>query len=127
MHVQELVLLPHTVHKQHDVLKQIGPNMILFARERRSFRHLTRHMRYPENARIDHDLAFAIGPTTIQSLIKNDWGPESGCLHVFRTDKEATGIEIPPDNRDLSRLCKTTNNTETLRGLLKAQETFSKQ
>ena len=71
-HVQQLVLLPHTVQEQSDVLRQIGANMILFARERRSFRHLTRHMRYPENARIDHDLAFAIGRSTIQSLIKND-------------------------------------------------------
>ena len=71
-------------------------------------------MRYPENARIDHDWAFAIGPTTIQSLVKNDWGPESGCLHAFRTDKESTGIEISPDNRDLSRMHKTTNNTKML-------------
>lgn len=119
-HVQQLVLLPHTVNEQSDVLKQIGPNMIFFARERRSFRHLTQHMRYPENARIDHDLAFAIGPTTIQSLIKNDWGPGSSCLHAFRTDKEATGIEIPPDNRDLSCICKTTNNTEMLEGITKS-------
>ena len=116
-HVQQLVLLPHTVNEQSDVLNQIGPNMILFARERRSFQHLTRHMRYPENARIDHDLAFAIGPATIQSLIKNDWGPGSGCLHAFRTDKEATEIEIPPGNKDLSHMCMTPENTKTLEGI----------
>ncbi|MCB4399485.1 polysaccharide pyruvyl transferase family protein [Synechococcus sp. MU1625] len=116
-HVQQLVLLPHTVHEQSDVLEKIGPNMVLFARERRSFRHLTQHMRYPENARIDHDLAFAIGPSTIQSLIKNDLGHRSGCLHAFRTDKEATKIEIPPDNSDLSHMCKTINNTQTLEGI----------
>ena len=113
MHVQQLVLLPHTVHEQRDVLKEIGPNMVLFARERRSFQHLTQHMRYPENARIDHDLALAIGPTTIRSLIKNDWGPGSGCLHAFRTDKEATEIEIPPDNRDLSLMRESTSFTKT--------------
>ena len=32
-HVQQLVLLAHTVQEQSDVLRQIGPNMILFARE----------------------------------------------------------------------------------------------
>ena len=119
-HVQQLVLLPHTVQEQSDVLRQIVPNMILFARERRSFRHLTRHMRYPENARIDHDLAFAIGRSTIQSLIKNDLGPGSGCLHAFRTDREATEIEIPPNNRDLSNILKTACNTRTLEGITKS-------
>ena len=64
-HVNQLVLLPHTVKDQGEVLKQLGANMILFARERRSFRHLKRTMRYPNNAYIDHDLAFAIGPTTV--------------------------------------------------------------
>lgn len=78
MHVQQLVLLPHTVHEQGDVLKKIGPNMVLFARERRSFQHLMQHMRYPENAQIDHDLAFAISHTTIQSFIQNNSRIKSG-------------------------------------------------
>ena len=121
MHVQQLVLLPHTVHKQNDVLKQIGPNMILFARERRSFRHLTRHMRYPENARIDHDLAFAIGPATIHSLIKNNSRDQSGCFNAFRTDQEATEAEIPKGNRDLSIeniIPSFPENTQSLTGIL---------
>ena len=39
-HANRIVLLPHTVKDQGEVLKQLGPNTILFARERRSFRRL---------------------------------------------------------------------------------------
>jgi len=117
-HVQQLVLLPHTVDEQSDVLKQIGPNVVLFARERCSFQHITQHMRYPENARIDHDLAFAIGPTTIHSLITPEMQLRGANLNAFRTDNEATGALIPADNKDLSLSCITTGNTQTLEGIL---------
>ena len=103
--------------------------MILFARERRSFRHLTRHMRYPENARIDHDLAFAIGPTTIHSLIKNNSKITSGCLHAFRTDEEGRGTEIPKGNRDLSLeniIPKFPENTQSLAGIVETSRAIFK-
>ena len=117
-HVRQLVLLPHTVNGQRDILQQLPANVILFAREQRSFRHLTRCMTYPDNARIDHDLAFAIGPTAIRALIGSERPESSGTLHAYRRDREATTIVIPPDNRDISAICRLPGNTQTLNGIV---------
>ena len=75
-------------------------------------------MRYPNNAYIDHDLAFAIGPTTVHSLITPTIEHCSANLNAFRTDKEATSALIPDDNKDLPLTCKTAENTQTVQGFL---------
>ena len=74
-------------------------------------------MRYPKNVNIDHDLAFAIGPTTVQSLVNPELQLCKSNLNAFRTDAEATDLDIPQDNQDLSKLCKKANNTQTLKGI----------
>ena len=38
-------------------------------------------------------------------------------LNAFRTDLEATKVKIPGNNRDLSLICKTADNTLTLKGI----------
>jgi exopolysaccharide biosynthesis predicted pyruvyltransferase EpsI len=50
------ILLPHTVMKNEDLLKELGSNVTVFARERVSYEHLKKHAK---NAQIflDHDLA----------------------------------------------------------------------
>ena len=54
-----LVLLPHTVHKNEDLLKELGENVVLFAREQVSYEHLKHHA-VNATVYIDHDLAFSI-------------------------------------------------------------------
>ena len=109
--------LTQCMNKAKHLIK-LGSNTFLFAREGRSYRHLKEFMRYPENANIDHDLGFAIGPTTIHSLVNKELPRCESKLNAFRTDAEATDVDIPRDNRDLSRLCKKADNTHTVKGII---------
>lgn len=54
-----LLLLPHTVSKNEDLLKELGENTVLFAREKVSYEHLRKNV---TNAKVylDHDLALHI-------------------------------------------------------------------
>jgi exopolysaccharide biosynthesis predicted pyruvyltransferase EpsI len=56
-----LILLPHTVAGNEDLLEALGGNVTLFARERISYGHLRK---YAEKAEvfIDHDLALHLDP-----------------------------------------------------------------
>ena len=55
------------------------------------------NMNYPENCFIDHDLAFSLNCSAIETSVK------LGHLNAFREDCERTGIVIPVGNVDLSR------------------------
>lgn len=56
-HAKHMILLPHTVTKNEDLLSQLGSNVTIFARERVSYEHVKL---YAKNANVflDHDLAF---------------------------------------------------------------------
>ena len=97
LHVQRLVLLPHTIAGNVELLQSLGRNTFIFARERISFRHIVSNMNYPENCFIDHDLAFSLNCSAIETSVK------LGHLNAFREDCERTGIVIPVGNVDLSR------------------------
>lgn len=53
---KQLIMLPHTVMKNEDLLAKLGSNVTIFARENVSYKHL---LKYANNANIyiDHDLA----------------------------------------------------------------------
>jgi exopolysaccharide biosynthesis predicted pyruvyltransferase EpsI len=125
---RRLVLLPHTVEGHEDLLGELGPNVELIAREQRSFDHIRAHAPRAR-AHLMHDVAlgldldelrrgplrlFALPPSARAAgrLALRGWqrlgrrpAPPSGrVLNAFRTDKEATGIELPAANFDLSKL-----------------------
>ena len=128
-HVRQIVLLPHTIDGQIDLLAKFGSNVVLFARERVSFRHLTKYMKYPENAYIDHDLAFRVGPTSIQSLTggKVETKTGTGTLHAFRKDKETTNNHpIPSDNKDISLLVINGDREITAQGFIRRSRAMLK-
>ncbi len=54
---QRLVLLPHTVAKNEDLLSELGSNVTIFARERLSYEHLKKFAKKAEIF-LDNDLAF---------------------------------------------------------------------
>ncbi|MCK5662661.1 MAG: polysaccharide pyruvyl transferase family protein [Thiotrichaceae bacterium] len=53
---KQLIMLPHTVTKNEDLLKTLGSNVTIFAREQVSYNHLLDHAKNA-NVYIDHDLA----------------------------------------------------------------------
>lgn len=52
-----LILLPHTVNKNKDLLAELGNNVTIFAREKISYEYLKKYAP-KSNIYIDHDLAF---------------------------------------------------------------------
>lgn len=128
---RRMILLPHTVDANQDLLERFGPNVHLFLREKRSFEHCARHAQ-GAHLRLEHDLALTLTPdgmrrprTTelafaylasmrrrhppgprmvamvLQRIIRDGW-PNGQILTAFRTDRESTGGTLPPGNRDLS-------------------------
>ena len=101
LHVRRLILLPHTISGNVELLGSLGSNAFIFARERVSFRHIVNSMSHPENCFIGHDLALSLDCSDIKT------GIEHGHLNAFREDTEKTSIVIPGDNVDLSSKFQT--------------------
>ena len=124
---RRLVLLPHTIEGNEDLLGELGPNVDLIARERRSFEHIRAHAPRARH-HLMHDVALGVdleelrgGPLRLFAappslriaalLAKRGWQrlgrprpPAGRVLAAFRTDREATGIARPADNYDLSSI-----------------------
>ena len=121
-----LVLLPHTIDGHEDLLAELGPNVDLIARDRRSFRHIRAHAPGARH-HLMHDIALYLdigelrsgplrpaAPPTMRAAARlafQGWRrlrkrrpPAGRVLNAFRTDREATGIERPTGNFDLSSL-----------------------
>ena len=56
---EQLILLPHTVFKNEDLIPKLGSNVTIFAREKISYEHLCKH-KTKAKIYIDHDLALRI-------------------------------------------------------------------
>ena len=63
---KQLVLLPHTVTKNEDLLAELGSNVTLFARELVSLEHLKKNCTNA-NVFLDHDLAFHLD---VENILK---------------------------------------------------------
>ena len=124
---RRLVLLPHTVESNEDLLGELGPNVDLIARERRSFDHVRAHAPRARH-HLMHDIALGLdldelrrGPLRLFSALPSariaarlavrGWQrlgkprpPAGRVLNAFRTDREASGIKPSADNFDLSRI-----------------------
>lgn len=129
----KVILLPHTITGNVDLLQLLGPHVHIFCRETPSYWHTEKHV---QGARVylEHDLAFSLDLNNIDSAGKrghtNETNPERqtalettrsvfkripivvksrlgtcGTISCFRTDKEKLG-DLPERNYDLSALCK---------------------
>lgn len=121
-----LVLLPHTVRGYPGLLGAMGPNCHLFAREAQTRDYLAAHATGGARLYYSHDLAFYLSdakiarqrldwPFLMHPTIRGPWArmavkivmtaqTRGGVLHAIRSDAEATGVAVPPDNYDLSQL-----------------------
>ena len=112
---REIVILPHTVKGNEELLKSLGGNVTIFCREHNSYEYL-QSLGLHCHVWLDHDLAFSLdlarcnGQTAtpmiayLQVLAKKYLlgSGKRPVLHAFRTDVEKTGIDLPADNVDVS-------------------------
>lgn len=127
--VERLVLLPHSIDGHEELLGELGDNVDLIAREKRSFRHIERHA--PGARRhLMHDLAISLD---LEELRANPWAPQAltmprpreaarlvrhyarrmrlklppePVLNNFRTDGERLGSDRPEGAVDLPEVLK---------------------
>ena len=136
--VHRLIVLPHTIRGQGDLLRRMGTNCTVFCREQASFEHC---LSVGTSARIErgHDMAFfwsaeanAVARRTLPPSVPESYelvryllksrsrharyggSVEKGVLNAYRIDDESTEIERPPGNVDLSSLLLARRNSKTL-------------
>jgi exopolysaccharide biosynthesis predicted pyruvyltransferase EpsI len=103
----EILILPHTICHCTPLLKALGPNVKIIAREKVSFNYIKTHMKHPENALLSDDMAFHIDNL---DAYKNQ--PHIGTCNAFRLDAEKTNIKIPEPNKDVSTNFSRGQNTQ---------------
>lgn len=122
---KELVLMPHTVRGYADMISAMDARCHLFAREAQTLSFLREHVR-GAHVHSGHDMAFFLSDATIAAQkwdwtflsrpeIRRSWSKmvmkilfslkmRDHVLHVLRRDEEATAVDIPTNNFDLSAL-----------------------
>lgn len=67
---KEVILLPHTVRGNEDILQKLGPNVTIICREIESYRHVVQNTARC-NVALGHDMAFHLDPDEIAQSITN--------------------------------------------------------
>lgn len=116
-----LILLPHTVSGNEDLLKNLGSNVIIFAREDISFLHLKKNLINGAKVYLADDMAFCIDTSKIVEIkkpklsfkynLKNIFNIfrekyyhifSGNMINAFRSDAEKTAMRLPRFNYDIS-------------------------
>ena len=128
--VDKLILLPHTVEGNEDLLKELGSNTTIFCREPHSFEHVKKNSTKCEVLLAD-DLALSLDVNRIKSLsrvppisvrslysipqlilndmlLKNALAQFKGenVFNCFRVDPESATESLPEKNLDLSEILR---------------------
>ena len=107
-HNNKIILLPHTIKDEDELLNNLNKNTIIFCRELKSYNYTKSKAKYPNNIFIDHDMAFKIKNLEIFSNLKKDNLLSVG--NCYRNDVEKTDIIIPKDNNDISQTISHPNH-----------------
>ena len=103
----EIVLLPHTVKDEDELISNLDKNIIIICREKTSYNYVYTKLKYKKNVYLSKDLALYISEIEKYKNIKG-----VGECNCFRTCKhESTNIIIPENNIDLSFYFQKKNNT----------------
>lgn len=102
----KIIILPHTIANNDELLKQINSNVILMCREKYSYNYVSKIVKYPQNIYLFDDMAFQLkfiinNINNINNINKNKYS--SG--NFFRTDNESKNNIIKhkiKNNSDLS-------------------------
>lgn len=103
--VKNLIILPHTIQGNQDLLHQLSKNVTVFCREKMSYDYCKKNVRFPNNVFFAHDMAFY---ADIQQLALPQPEKVCGDFFAFRVDKEQCAerrnITLPASNKDISAL-----------------------
>lgn len=127
---RKLIILPHTIEGNEDLLAALGNHVDIICREVVSYQHVQRHSSQA-NVFLTDDMAFALQiKGVLQARLRRPWHvtpalslpgaprkdadamrrylytrcvvSRTGVLYAFRTDCEATTKQLPKHNYDLS-------------------------
>jgi exopolysaccharide biosynthesis predicted pyruvyltransferase EpsI len=120
--VERLIIFPHTIRANEDLLELMDPRVTIFCRDPESYAHVSKYASTP-HVYIDHDMAFHVDMETfyVDTLPYTDVGglyakamKEAGGeirlsnvgtpANFLRTDGETTGRKLPSDNLDISKI-----------------------
>jgi exopolysaccharide biosynthesis predicted pyruvyltransferase EpsI len=108
-HGNEILLLPQTITSEDNLIHSLQNNVKIICREPKSYEYVYSNMKNKANVFLSHDMAFHIQDDLSHFIhIK----PKLEVLYVIRTCKqEATDMEVPLDNVDLSFTLQRPGNT----------------
>ena len=116
----EIIVLPSTVthlpdskYNTTELLKTLGDEVSIMARERKTLEYLNKHR---ENTLLQDDMALQIDKSYYSEFI----GCGAGTGYFYRTDIEKTGITLPESNIDISREYMDWDCCRTVDGINKA-------
>lgn len=101
----QIVILPHTVKDEDDIIRSLGNNVKIICRELISYNYVYKMLKNKSNVYLSKDLAFHIKDVNVDINSVSD-----GVCNVFRNDEEKTLFKIPKDNIDLSIILYKINN-----------------
>jgi exopolysaccharide biosynthesis predicted pyruvyltransferase EpsI len=110
----KIIILPHTIKSEDDLLSSLNDNIIIFCREKTTYKYVLDVFKHKKNVYLSKDMAFYINNLDKYKINGN------GVCNSYRTDLEKTNIKIPKNNEDLSlKLNKTgnTNNIEVIKNV----------
>lgn len=124
--VRKLIILPHTIEGNEDLLATLGSHVDIICRDLVSYQHVQRHGKRA-NVFLADDMAFSLQvKDVLQARLRRPWHfalpraprndaaalraylhtwylvKRTGVLSAFRTDCEATAKRLPKHNYDLS-------------------------
>jgi len=119
---KNVILLPHTIRGNEDLLEDLGPSVEIYCRDPESYLHVLHH-RSRAKVRLGHDMAFSVDVDRLRSRYGNQADEllrqkvpttpleallaESRHRFFFRKDKEKTNRLMPKSSRDISSIFKT--------------------
>jgi len=96
IHNNKIVLLPHTIENQDNLIKRLDNNVKVICRELKSYQYVHSLIQHKENVFISKDMAFYINNIDEYKKRKG-----IGTINCFRVDAEKTDILIPQNNKDI--------------------------
>jgi len=103
----EIVILPHTIAGEDELIKSLEDNVKIICREKISYTYVNEVLTNKSNLYLSKDLALYIEGLEAFKETKGE-----GVANCYRTDRERTEINIPADNVDLSNKLYLAGNTQ---------------
>ncbi|MCF6236494.1 MAG: polysaccharide pyruvyl transferase family protein [Gammaproteobacteria bacterium] len=98
---KQLILLPHTIAKNEDLLKELGSNVTLFARENVSYEYIKTYAS-KANFFLDHDLALQLDPDIILNSPRISFPSALYFKIIYKLRKDPRATHIPSIHKMLN-------------------------